>query len=127
MTLRYTVGEGLKKVNTNSLIYEISGSVELPVLTGIGSSIYNKDSINLTQAKITAKSSGTSQYVVKVKSYGSAGGTETTHIDQTITLGDKTIVNLPITTANIGANRTVHVELQQLTGTPSEDITITLL
>jgi len=127
MALRYTVGEGLKTVSANSLIYEISGSVELPVLTNVGASIYNKDSISVTEAKVTAKLSGTSQYKIVVKSFGSLGGTETTHVDQTVTLGTKTIVNLPITTANIGANRTVHVELQQLTGTPSEDITITLL
>lgn len=127
MALRYVVGDGLKTVSANSLIYEISGSVELPVLTNIGASIYNKDSISITTAKVTAKLSGTSQYKIVIKSFGSLGGTETTHIDQTITLGTKTIVNLPITTANIGSNRTVHVEVQQLTGTPSEDITITLL
>jgi len=127
MALKYIVGQGLVQTSPNSLIYEISGLVELPVLTPIGSSIYNKDSISITTAKVTAKLAGTSQYRIVVRSYGSLGGTQTTHIDQTVTLGTKTIVNLPITTANIGANRTVHVELQQLTGTPSEDITITLL
>lgn len=127
MSLKYTVGQGFKNILSDKLVFEISGSVELPVLTNIGPSIYNESSINLSEAKVTAKVAGTSQYQIKVKSYGSLGGTETTHIDQTVTLGSKTIVNLPITTANIGANRTVHVELRQLSGTPSEDITITLL
>jgi hypothetical protein len=124
---RYTVGEGLKTVSAVSYVYDLNGEVELPSLTIIGSPRFIDVGFSISSAKIVAKAAGTAQVKVVLKSFDSTGADEVTHIDDTLSLTSKTLSDLTVSIAAVGSNRQFELSVQTLTGTPSEDITITIL
>lgn len=131
MPVEYTVGSGLKKSLKPKFTYEVSGEVELPSLTILGAPRYIEKAFDINQVKISAKEGGDYDYKVVIKSYGSLGGTVTTHLDQTVSLGDKTVVDLTISTASVGANRTFELSLQSIdpsaATTFAKDLSVTIL
>lgn len=131
MSFTYTVGEGFKKSAADSgkpiYRFSIDGVVELPNLTVIGSPRYNEEAYSIETANVVCLESGSADYKFVVKSYDSTGGDEVTHIDSTISLSSKSVTALTISTASVGANRSLQLEVQSLSGTSSKDITITLL
>lgn len=130
MSFSYTVGEGFKKTLTDGkpiYRFSINGTVDLPNLTIIDSPRFNPESYSISGVRIIPKVAGTADYRIVIKSYGSLGGTETTHVDQTVSLTSKNITSITVTEGSIGANRSLQLEVQSLSGTPSEDITITII
>lgn len=106
--------------------FDVSGLLELPQETVTGGLEYNKSAFTISEAKAQVRVSGTSQYSVKVISYDNAGINPITHISENISLSDRTPLSMSITIASIGADRSIEMSLEQLTGTPSEDFSLTL-
>lgn len=124
--LKYTVGEGLKATSAVSFVYDLNGEVELPSLTIIGAPRFIESGFSISTAKIIAKTAGSADIKVVLKSYNSSGADEVTHIDDTLSLTSKTLSDLTVGTAAVGSNRSFELSIQTLTGTPSEDITISI-
>ena len=130
MSFTYTVGEGFKRVATDGkpiYRFSINGTVELPVLTIIGSPRVNEDSYSISKVRVVAKEGGTADYKFVIKSYDENGGNEITHVDDETSLTSKQIEDLIVDVSSVGANRSLELSVQSLSGTASKDITITIL
>lgn len=109
-------------------VFEVSGELELPVSTPIGPLHYVEREYKIGTIKAEVRDAGTADYEIIIKSYGSLGGTATTHVTQTVTFSsDRKIISFTPTTALVSANRSLEVSVRQLTGTPSSDLTVTVL
>jgi len=128
MALSYVVGEGFKTVadgGTNH-IFDVAGSLELPQETITGGLKYNPSAFTISSAIAQIRVAGTSQYIIKVISYDNAGINPVTHLTQTVTLAGRTPLSLTIGTPSVGADRSIEMTLEQLSGTPSEDFSLKL-
>lgn len=124
--MKYILGTGLT-ASRETLEWNITGEVNLPILTAVGERKYLRPSFTIASAKASIRVNGTSQYTIQIISYDNAGINAVTHINQTITFtGDNTPITVTVTTAAIAADRTVELQLQQLTGNPATDLTVTL-
>jgi hypothetical protein len=126
MSLKYFVGEGFKKSLPQSFSFSINGVVELPNLQIISSPRHTTEPFDIAQVQVTAKLGGTATYTFVVKSYNSSGGDEVTHVNDTVTLGTKTILSLDILDEEVGEDRTLELSVQSSAGTFAEDITLTI-
>jgi len=107
--------------------FDVAGILDLPQETVVGGLFYNQSAFSITSAYAQVRVSGTSQYLIKVISYDNAGINPVTHISQTVSLSSRTPLSLTIAIASIGADRSIEMSLDQLTGTPAEDFSLTLL
>ena len=127
MALSYVVGQGFKTVpDAENYTFDVSGSLDLPQETILGGLRFNSSDFTISSAVAQIRVAGTSQYTIKVVSYDSTGINPVTHLNQTVTLAARTPLSLTISTASIGANRTIEMTLEQLTGTPSTDFSLKL-
>ena len=128
MSFSYTVGVGFAKATATPIFrFSVNGDVDLPVLTKKDSPRFNDGAFTITKARVICREAGTAQYRIVIKSYSSSGADEVTHIDDTVTLTSLNNVSLTITSASIGSDRNVQLEVQSLSGTLSSDITVTLV
>jgi hypothetical protein len=124
--MKYVVGTGLL-ANREVLEWNVNGEVNLPILTAIGERKYLRSALSIINAKASVRVNGTSQYTIQIISYDNAGANSVTHINQDVTFsGDNTVATVTVSTAAIAADRIVELKLQQLTGNPATDLTVTL-
>lgn len=124
--MKYVVGTGLL-ASREVLEWNITGECNLPILTATGERRYLRSSLSIVSAKASVRVNGTSQYTIQVISYDNAGINSVTHINQTVTFtGDNIPVTVTVSTAAISADRTIELQVQQLTGNPATDLTVTL-
>jgi len=128
MALTYVVGYGFKTVADvgPNYTFDVSGSLDLPQETITGGLRFNSSAFTISSVVAQIRTAGTSQYTVKIISYDNAGANPVTHINQTVTLGARTPLSLTIGTASIGADRNIEMSLEQLSGTPAEDFSLTI-
>jgi len=127
MALKYIVGSGFKNVaDGGTHQFDITGSLELPQETVIGGLRHNSQSFTIASGIAFVRTAGTSQYTVKLISYDNTGANPITHINQNAAMSSRVPFNLTIDSATIGADRTIELTITQLTGTPSEDFSLTL-
>jgi len=116
----------LPVIGTVRYKFDVSGSLNLPQEEIIGGLLYNKDAFTIDNVKAQVRVAGTSQYILKVISYDNAGINPITHISQTITLSSRIPLDVAISQVAMGADRTIEMSLEQLSGTPAEDFSLTL-
>jgi hypothetical protein len=128
MSYTFDIEQGAFRRGLPSIKWEISGEIDIPVLTSLGGPKYNPRSFGITTAVVSAREIGTATYDLQVISYNSSGGSPITHIDTTVTFTAAIAkVNLTVSTANIGFDRNVILRLKKNSGTPSSNIEVTLL
>lgn len=124
MALEYVVGSGLRQINPQT--FEVSGEVDLPILTSISERPVLENGMKIRSAKITCGDATSAEYQVVLKSFGSLGGSEVTHIDTTVTLNSKRVLTLAVSQDTVGTNRSLELSLRSTGSAIATDITVTI-
>tara|TARA_R100001086_G_scaffold235262_2_gene158079 strand:- start:349 stop:1200 length:852 start_codon:yes stop_codon:yes gene_type:complete len=110
--------------------FRVNGVLEIPIGESFDASQYVDAEQSFVAAKISVRKGGTSEYDIVVKSFDSAGGDETIHINiasQQFTT-DNSITTLAFVDNTILAERTLVMEITEVTqATPVEDFTLTIV